>query len=77
MHPTKQERSESDAIEQNKATSIVQILWGCYAFNVSPQEAAQQVVSDLYEHLSHGGKVSVHVEALDGTGYSLEVTAKR
>jgi len=52
-------------------------VWGCYAFNASPEEAAKQVVADLFEHLSRSGKVSVHVEGLDGTEYSLEATAGR
>lgn len=73
--PVKKERAESEAVEQNSAILIVQALWGCYAFNASPEQAARQVVTDLYEHLSRGGKVSVHVEGSDGREYVLEVTA--
>lgn len=75
--PAKSEHSESEAVEQKIAMSIVQILWGGYSFNASPEQAAKQFVADLYEHLSGGGKVSVYVEALDGTEYSLEATARR
>ncbi len=75
--PARKERIEDEAVEQKIAMSIVQVVWGGYSFNASPEQAARQFVADLYEHLSHGGKVSVHVEALDGTEYSLEVTARR
>lgn len=75
MEPARKERIEDEAIEQNSAILVVQVLWGCYAFNASPQEAAQQIVTDLYEHLSRGGTVSVRVEGLDGT--ELEVSARR
>jgi hypothetical protein len=77
MEPAKQERLPSEAVQQMSTMSIVQVVWGGYSFNASPEQAAKQFVADLYEHLSRGGKVSVHVEALDGTEYSLEVTAKR
>lgn len=73
----KKERHKPEAVEQTSSMLIAQILWGCYAFNASPQEAAQQVVSDLYEHLSRGGKVSVHVEGSDGREHELQVTARR
>jgi len=45
--------------------------------NATPEEAAQQVVADLYAHLSRGGKVSVHVEGSDGMEHALQVTATR
>ena len=77
MEPAKKERTAPEAIEQNSAILIVQVVWGGYSFNASPEQAAKQFVADLYEHLSRGGKVSVHVEALDGTEYSLETTARR
>jgi len=77
MEPAKRKYAESEAIEANSATSIVQILWGCYAFNASPQEAAQQVVADLYEHLSRGGSVQVHVTDSHGREHAVEVTARR
>lgn len=75
--PAQREGAESAAIEQKIAMSIVQVVWGGYSFNASPEQAAKQFVADLYEHLSGGGKVSVYVEALDGTEYSLEATARR
>jgi hypothetical protein len=75
--PARKERIEDEAVEQKNAMSIVQVVWGGYSFNASPEQAAKQFVADLYEHLSRGGKVSVHVEALDGTEYSLEATARR
>jgi hypothetical protein len=77
MEPTDRERLQSQAVEQQIAMSIIQVAWGGYSFNASPEQAAKQFVADLYEHLSRGGKVSVHVEALDGTEYSLEATARR
>ena len=58
-------------------TPAEQVVWGGYSFNASSEQAAKQFVADLYEHLSRGGNVSVHVEALDGTEYSLEATARR
>jgi hypothetical protein len=51
------------------------VLWGCQAFNETPEEAAQQVVADLFEPLARGGGVSVHIEESDGREYTLEVTA--
>lgn len=74
---SKKECFESEAIEQNSAILIVQVVWGGYSFNASPEQAAKQFVADFYEHLSRGGKVSVHVEALDGAVYEVEVTARR
>ena len=75
--PARKERIEDDAVEQNIAMSIVQVVWGGYSFNALPEQAAKQFVADLYEHLSRGGKVSVHVEALDGMEHALQVTARR
>jgi hypothetical protein len=75
MESVKKESAESEAVEQKSAILIVQVVWGCYAFNASPEEAAKQIVADLFEHLSRGGTVSVRVEGLDGT--ELEVSAGR
>ena len=36
-----------------------QLLWGCDAWNVAAEQAAKQIVTYLYEHLSRGGTVSV------------------
>lgn len=55
----------------------VQVLWACHAWNTTPEEAAKQVVADLYEHLSRGGSVSVRIEELDGREHTVEVTARR
>jgi hypothetical protein len=77
MEPVKQERLQSEAVEQQSAMLIVQVLWGCYAFNATPEQAAKQIVTDLYEHLSRGGSVSVHVEGSDGLEHALEARARR
>ncbi len=74
--PARRERIESEVIKRKSAIAIVQVVWGGYSFNASPEQAAKQFVADLYEHLSRGGKVSVHVEALDGTEYTLQTTAR-
>jgi hypothetical protein len=75
MEPAKQERATFEAVEQNSAILIVQVVWGCYAFNASPKEAAQQVVADLFDLLARGGSVQVHIEEADGKEHTLEVTA--
>ena len=75
--PAKWERAESEAVEQKSKKLTVQVLWGCHAFNATPEEAAQQVVADLLDHLSRGGSVSVHVSELGGSEHTLEVTARR
>jgi hypothetical protein len=54
----------------------VQVLWGCHAFNATPEAAAQQVVADLFDQLSKGGSVSVHVKESDGREHTLEVRAR-
>lgn len=77
MEQPKKEHAKSEAVEQRSAMSIVQVVWGGYSFNASPEQAAKQFVADLYEHLSGGGKVSVYVEALDGTVYELSETARK
>ena len=74
--PAKKERLESE-VKQKSAVLIAQVSWCAHAWHVSPEEAAQQIVADLYAHLSRGGPVQVHVEELDGREYTLEVTAKR
>jgi hypothetical protein len=73
--PAKKERLESE-VKQKSAVLIAQFSWCAHAWNVSPEEAAQQVVADLYAHLSRGGPVQVHVEELDGTEHMLEVTSR-
>lgn len=75
--PAKKESVNTEAVENKSTMLTVQVLWGCHAWNATLEEAAQQVVADLYAHLSRGGGVQVHVEELGGKEYTLEVTAKR
>ena len=75
--PAKRERAESEAVERRSTMLTVKVLWGCHAWNATPEEAAQQVVADLFEQLSRGGSVSVHVEGSDGEEHTLEATARR
>ena len=75
--PAKKERVESDAVEQKGTVLTVQVLWGCHAWNATPEQAARQVVADLYAHLSRGGTVSVRVEELGGKEHTIEATARR
>jgi hypothetical protein len=77
MEPTDKERTKSEAVEEKSTMLTVQVLWACHAWNATPEEAARQVVADLFDQLARGGSVSVHVEELDGTEYTLEVTARR
>jgi hypothetical protein len=70
----KKERSTSEAVEQKRAVLTVQVLWGCHAFNATPEDAARQVVADLYEQLSRGGTVTVHIEDADGREHTLDVS---
>jgi hypothetical protein len=75
--PAKKERAKSEAVEQKSTMLTVRVLWGCEAYNATPEEAAQRVVSDLFEELSRGGSVSVHVEESGGKEHTLDVTARR
>jgi hypothetical protein len=75
IEPAKKERAKSEAVEQKSTMLTVQVLWGCQAYNATPEEAAQRVVADLFVQLSQGGSVPVHVEELGGEEYTLEVTA--
>lgn len=75
--PAKKERAKTETADQKSTMLTVQVLWGCQAYNATPEEAAQQVVADLFEQLSQGGSVSVHVEEQGGKEYRLEVTAGR
>lgn len=40
------------------------------------REMARDSIADLFEQLSQGGSVSVHVEESDGREHTLEVTAR-
>jgi len=75
MEPAKRERAESEAVQQKSVMLTAQVLWCCHVWNATPDEAAQQVVADLYAHLSRGGSVSVRVEELGGKEYTLEAAA--
>jgi hypothetical protein len=74
--PAKKESVKTEAVEPKSTMLTVRILWACHAWNATPEEAARQVVADLFEQLSRGGSVSVHVEESDGKEHVLEVTAK-
>jgi hypothetical protein len=43
----------------------------------TPEEAAQQVVADLFDLLANGGSVQVRITGMDGEEYTVEVTARR
>jgi len=66
--------AKSEAVEQKRTVLTVQVLWGCQAYNTTPEEAARRVVADLFEQLQRGGKVPVHIEA-DGKECMLDVSA--
>jgi hypothetical protein len=75
--PAKKESVNTEAVEEKSAMLTVQVLWGCHAFNATPEEAAEQVVADLFDLLARGGTVPVRVEGLDGKKHVLEVSARR
>ena len=74
--PAKNERAKSEAVEPKSTMLTVQVLWACHAWNTTPEEAAKQVVADLYEHLSRGGSLSVHVASSDGAERTLDVATR-
>jgi hypothetical protein len=74
--PAKKERAKSEPVEQKSTMLTAQVLWACHAWNATPEEAAQQVVADLFDLLARGGRVSVHVEESGGKEHLLGVTAK-
>ena len=75
--PAKKERLESEGVKQKSAVLIAQVSWCAHAWNATPEQAAQQVVADLYEHLSSGSRVPVRIEDSDGREYVMEVTAQQ
>jgi len=77
MEPVDKERAKSDAVKQTSSVLIAQVSWCAHAWNATPQAAAQQVVADLFEHLSRGGSVQVRVTGLGGEEYTVETTARR
>jgi hypothetical protein len=54
-----------------------QLFWAAHAWNATPEEAAKQIVTDLYEHLSRGCTVSVRIEGFEGSEHTIEVSARR
>ena len=74
--PAKKASVNTEAVEPKSRMLTVQVIWACHAFNATPEEAAKQVVADLFDLLARGGSVSVHIEELDGKEHLLEVTAK-
>lgn len=77
MGEPKKERLESESVKQKSAVLIAQVSWCAHSWNATPEQAARQVVADLFKHLSGGGSVQVYVEEPDGTQHVLEVTARR
>lgn len=75
--PAKKASVNTEAVEPKSRMLTVQVLWACHAFNATPEEAAQQVVADLFDLLARGGSVSVRVEESSGEEHMVEVTAGR
>jgi hypothetical protein len=71
---TQQKPTQSEAVKLKRTLLTVQVLWVCQAFNATPEEAAQQVVADLFDQLSRGGTVTVHIEDADGKEHTLDVS---
>ena len=76
MEPAKSERTKSEAVQQKSTMLTAQLLWAAHAWNATPEQAAQQVIADLYEHLARGGSVTVRVEEMDGSEHTLQVRAR-
>jgi hypothetical protein len=74
--PAKKKSVNTEAVEEKSTMLTVRVLWACHAWNATPEEAAKQVVADLFDLLARGGSVTVHIEELDGKEHVLEVTAK-
>ena len=75
--PAKKESVNTEAARQKSTMLVAQLLWAAHAWNTTPEQAAQQVVADLFDLLARGGSVSVRVEGLDGNEHTIEVTARR
>ena len=75
--PAKKERLESEGVKRKSAVLTAQFSWCAHAWNATPEEAAQQVVADLFDLLARGGSVSVRVTGMDGKEHTIEVTARR
>jgi hypothetical protein len=77
MEPADKERTKSETVEEKSAMLTVRVLWACHAFNATPEEAARQVVADLFDLLARGGSVFVRVTGMGGEEYTVETTARR
>lgn len=75
--PAKKAWVNTEAVENKSTMLTVQVLWACHAWNATPEQAAQQVVADLFDLLARGGSVSVRVEEMDGREHTLQVRARR
>ena len=75
--PAKRKYAESEAVEQKSTVLTAQVSWCAHAWNATPEQAAKQVVADLYAHLSRGGTVSVRIEGFEGSEHTIEVSARR
>jgi hypothetical protein len=75
--PAKKERAESEAVEETSSVLIAQVSWCAHAWNATPEQAAKQVVADLFDLLARGGSVTVHVTGMSGEEYTVEVGARR
>jgi hypothetical protein len=72
-----QKCANTEAVTRKSTVLLAQVSWCANAWNATPEQAARQIVTDLFEHLSNGGTISVRVEGLDGSEHTLEVTAGR
>lgn len=77
IEPAKKERAKSEAVTRKSTVLLAQVSWCAHAWNATPEQAARQIVTDLFEHLSNGGTVSVRVEGLEGSEHTIEVSARR
>lgn len=75
--PAERERAQPEAVKQKFAMLTAQLVWAAHAWNATPEQAARQIVTDLFEHLSNGGTVSVRVKGLEGSEHTIEVSARR
>ncbi|MFZ0859139.1 MAG: hypothetical protein WCA27_18325 [Candidatus Sulfotelmatobacter sp.] len=64
----------AEPAEQETTALTVQVLWGCRVYNTTPGETPQRVVADLFEQLSQGGTVTVHIEDADGKEHTLDAS---
>ena len=77
MEPAKKESLTPEAVKQKSTVLIAQVSWCAHAWNATPEEAAQQVVADLFNLLARGGSVTVRVTGMDGEEHMMEATARR